>query len=1151
MAIYISKQSGLWSSASTWLTGMPSSNFSTTGSITAIGDSSLPPQSGAFDKIIIRGAGTVVEYDTNGMFGDGTSTFSTAIDSDVRLLSNAIVLSGGTLKGSRTQSTSLTANGAIVMNFYDTAWFDWGTTSDPISAVSSTIVFGSPTDATALKCGIYTRNSVTADYPGYGRLESNRVTIVGNTKTRNARLDRFHSTGTSTLSVLDCTNWQVGDRIVVEVPVLQTSQPANTVGSITNINGNVVTINTTLNRDCPSGTYVGNFSSNITFRPGMSAITTPGTNGNAFGIQINPGGNNSLYELKNFSMTDFSGTPGGGACINFGTTYARRNVEIENISIFGTGNLIYGFTWAGGTGFQHTIKNVAYYATNGNSYLFTTGLAAVVSFSDIVGYRSGYIGNSVNSLEVNLNNLRAYAFINAFGAQYYPLKVNFNNCYIRHGAPANPYIFSASWYNQKITFNNCYFQGLNSGGGPSPFVGTSESSTGIYETRNCTFSSISLPVGFLTSSKAFALNYYSLNQNPVDNRRYSSWYALSGNYSMRNRGIASYELGALKLNLPFYFSENIPARANIPQRFIGYLRYQSSYGNTDLPYIKFTDETNTSTVTQIFSCSPTPDVWQKFDLTVTPVADGNLVMTVNAQTSSSSARMYFDGIAFDPINPKARHYGFEFNDTLPYQTVNTLTTLTENQVSAISTINNLDHLYDASNYWSVTNPSLTSYTDLHTRDGNILDFGSRNIVFDNSAGTALSYASSPNTVTIKTPLLSSGNNFIGLRTTGNIYLSSGSTIGEIDIYGNVFQATPVSLSGIYMEGTLAYNTNSNTTIEYTDCTMDTVQNDGSGIVTIKKTNSTIANGLDAEIADFVPTILNVTLNNGYIAIYDNTGTRQYYQNTDGAIVLPSSATGNWTYRIARYGYQYIQGSFTVDPNTGANITISPTYTPDNFVTSNTTAVAAYTDLETTEKIYNYLNYWSTTSSGIDYTPFYSKAFGSITINKNVNLDATAASILTYNGSTLLTLKCSGLAEDVLFVSTGNVVAQNGTTYSDDVKIRATNLNSELILGGITSMTLFPTQNDRDDNTNEGDTLTGTIYRFLYGSVVNGVTLSGTIYARVDVAGTVLLYSDTISTGGNILEFGTTGTLQQIINNQKVINEGVQKASILVPHTTNI
>jgi hypothetical protein len=36
-----------------------------------------------------------------------------------------------------------------------------------------------------------------------------------------------------------------------------------------------------------------------------------------------------------------------------------------------------------------------------------------------------------------------------------------------------------------------------------------------------------------------------------------------------------------------------------------------------------------------------------------------------------------------------------------------------------------------------------------------------------------------------------------------------------------------------------------------------------------------------------------------------------------------------------------------------------------------------------------------------------------------------------------------------------------------------------------------------------------------------------------------------------LQFETTGTLQQIINNQKTINIGIQKASKLIPHTTNI
>ena len=407
-----------------------------------------------------------------------------------------------------------------------------------------------------------------------------------------------------------------------------------------------------------------------------------------------------------------------------------------------------------------------------------------------------------------------------------------------------------------------------------------------------------------------------------------------------------------------------------------------------------------------------------------------------------------------------------------------------------------------------------------------------------------------NTVTIKTPLLSSGNNFIGLRTTGTITVSANSSFSYIDIYGNISQPTPVSLSGVYMEGTLSYSTNSNTAIEYIDCTMDTVQNLSAGLVTIKKTNSTITNGNDPEILDFVPTLLDIrNLNGGYIAIFDHTGTRRYYQNSDEVLVLPFDAQGTWRYHIARYGSIFLQDNFLV---AGGTITINPDYIADTFVDSNAATVAAYTDLDTVQKIYNYLNYYTTTSDGIEYDPFYSRAFGSLTINKNVNLDRTAASILTYNGSTLLTLKCTGLSEDITFVSNGNIIAQNGTTYTDNVKIRATNLDSELILGGITSLTLYPTSEDRDNNTDAGEILTGTIYRFLYGSTTPlGVPLEDFLYSRVNVTGTIILNESVIASGKNELEFGTTGTLQQIINNQKVINVGVQKASKLIPHTTNI
>jgi hypothetical protein len=979
-----------------------------------------------------------------------------------------------------------------------------------------------------------------------------------------------HEKTTTTLYVADATNWEKDDILVLEVPRLALnggSVLSNDIRTITNVNGNTITINSSLTENLSAGMYVGNMSSNITIRPGYS-IVGGSTNCNATGLVLHINGNSSFYEIKNCSFINFGGTASGGAIINFKNfAYSRSNPVIENIAVYcnnSTTNVAFQKQY-GNNSYFTDIRNVAYYAGTSNNSDFTfLRTNANIDLKDSVIYKSGRISSITGTiLSCRISNIRAFTTQRAFGDNAVLNNLSVYNSFIRNNptAATTSFITVANAYNLAL-FENCniHSQSNVSGGGTNAYTGNAEGATGNLIFKNCSLSGINTEANNnLPSDKLYAVNVTYKNQNKLLNYRFNTFYTLSANYSIRNRGIASYESKATKPNsggvfstYPYLYYEKIPAKADIPQRYIGYIKYDSTYANNsnNLPYITFTDELNTSSVTQTFSCSPTPNVWQKFDLTITPAVDGDVTMTFNGQTNALVGKAFLDGLTFDPICPNARHYGFVF-DAFPYRTENTLTTLTENQVSAISTVNNLDYLYDASNYWSVTNPSLTAYTDLYTEDGNILDFGSKNIIIDNSASTGFAYASASSTLTLKTPLLSSGSNFIGLRTTGNIYLSSGSTIGEIDIYGNVFQATPVSLSGIYMEGILAYNTDSNTTIEYTDCAMDTVQNDGTGIITIKKTNSTITNGSDAQIVDFIPTILNVTLNGGYLAIYDNTGTRPYYQNTDGTIVLPSNATGTWTYKIAKYGYQYIQNSFVVDPNTGATIEINPSYTPDNFVTSNIATVSSYGDLNSSEKIYNYLNYWTTTSSGIDYVPFYSKAFGSITINKNVVLDATAVSVLSYDGSSILTLKCSGLDEDILFASNSSITNVNGTTYSDDVKIRATNLNSELILGGITSFTLYPTLSDRNNNTSIGPVLTGTIDRFLYGSVSTGVTLSGGMYARVVASSTTLLYENTFSLGRNELEFGTTGTLQQIISNQKIINQGIQKASILVPHTTNI
>jgi hypothetical protein len=112
------------------------------------------------------------------------------------------------------------------------------------------------------------------------------------------------------------------------------------------------------------------------------------------------------------------------------------------------------------------------------------------------------------------------------------------------------------------------------------------------------------------------------------------------------------------------------------------------------------------------------------------------------------------------------------------------------------------------------------------------------------------------------------------------------------------------------------------------------------------------------------------------------------------------------------------------------------------------------------------------------------------------------------------------------------------------------LDSELIFTGADSITFYQTENDRDRLQNPGPVTYGGSLRFKYGQTYSGVTLSGDRYARVVVGGIVLSNTVSIIKGHNVIDFGTAGQLQVLLINQGTINRGIQKASILVPHTTN-
>jgi hypothetical protein len=467
---------------------------------------------------------------------------------------------------------------------------------------------------------------------------------------------------------------------------------------------------------------------------------------------------------------------------------------------------------------------------------------------------------------------------------------------------------------------------------------------------------------------------------------------------------------------------------------------------------------------------------------------------------------------------------------------------TLSSVSAYNIFSSTQEIYDYLSYYRTTSAGL-AYGDLNLYSST-LDLGTKNVTIYDSASSGFDYNGSR--FLLKANNLSGGS----IVTSGTFTISGTSSISDISITSNVVDQTPADLNNVTINGILSYNTNTPASIVYTNTTVSTVANIGTATVLIKRINSNINNDTDPEIDSYAPTLINVTPLSGSVAIYNQDNVRQSFITVDTSLVLAAAASGTWAYRVAKYGKDSIYQTFTINRQTGATININPNYVTDLFATDALSAVSAYTDLNTPDKIHDYLSYYQTTSAGIDYGDLESESFGAINFNSSLTINPTATSLVNYSGG-ILTLKASSITGNINFVINGDLVLSGSATISDGIKVRSNNFDSEIYFYNITSITLFPSISDRDNNTNPGQTATGAIYRFKYGSTYNGVTMSDLIYARVTTGGVTLIYSTPITTGSTSIDLGVVGTLQSVIQNQKILNTGIQKSSKLIPHTTNL
>lgn len=190
-------------------------------------------------------------------------------------------------------------------------------------------------------------------------------------------------------------------------------------------------------------------------------------------------------------------------------------------------------------------------------------------------------------------------------------------------------------------------------------------------------------------------------------------------------------------------------------------------------------------------------------------------------------------------------------------------------------------------------------------------------------------------------------------------LTVAGTITGFEVVGNVTQVTPASLTNVSITGTLTYNAAVNASVTFTNSTLATVNNSGAGIVTVKRVNSTLTPGTN--VTAYVPTVLVFTLNGGRVRVLNHIGVEQFNQTADGTFELPATATGTWSYKVAKYGSKPIEATFAIN---GTTITSSPAYIPDPVVFDTLANVSAYLALETTQKVYDYYSLYLASAAGI-------------------------------------------------------------------------------------------------------------------------------------------------------------------------------------------
>ena len=253
-------------------------------------------------------------------------------------------------------------------------------------------------------------------------------------------------------------------------------------------------------------------------------------------------------------------------------------------------------------------------------------------------------------------------------------------------------------------------------------------------------------------------------------------------------------------------------------------------------------------------------------------------------------------------------------------------------------------------------------------------------------------------------------------------------------------------------------------------------------------------------------------------------------------LIPASFTSAITLYITQRGYK--KQIITVPYSNSLFTEKSFTLIPDANVVDVTTDLTTV-NLSNAQIIYDAFSQYQALANGILDTYTITKSPSAIDFtNKGFQLTtATDFTVLP------LKLKSTALITDTYY-SAQNFI-QATASLSNDVKIRALNFDSEIIYNA-DSLTFYPTLTDRDAGTNAGVTTTGGVYRYKFGAIYSGVTMTNPLNIRYLLGSNVSLSSLAIVTGNFVFSLNNTELILLANSNLQKVNRNLLKESLLTP-----